>query len=83
MADEQSKNDVQELTGPQINTERRTLTEDEFCRAVGISRVHCWRLRRAGKVAHCKVGTRTLYLPRHIDEFLNSCERKIEKGRNR
>ena len=56
---------------------KATLTEQEFCRAVGISRVTAWRLRLAGKASYCRVGNKVLYLPRHIDEFLTLCEQKI------
>jgi excisionase family DNA binding protein len=59
------------------------ITEEEFARAVGISRVTVWRLRRAGKLAHYKVGTRVLYSPRHIEEFLASCEKRPRQIRQR
>jgi len=58
-----------------------TINEQEFCQAVGISRVTAWRLRMAGKLPHCRIGTRVLYLPRHIEEFLTSCERHVREPR--
>ena len=56
--------------------QRVTLTEKEFCERVGISRITAWRLRDAGKLPHCKVGNKILYLPRHIDEFLSAMEQR-------
>jgi predicted DNA-binding transcriptional regulator AlpA len=58
---------------------KTTINEREFCQAVGISRVTAWRLRMAGKLPHCRVGTRVLYLPRHLEEFLASCERPVRE----
>ena len=58
---------------------KSTLTEQEFCKAVGISRVTAWRLRLPGKLSYCRVGNKVLYLPRHMDEFLTLCERKIRE----
>ncbi|MBX3278833.1 MAG: helix-turn-helix domain-containing protein [Acidobacteria bacterium] len=83
MTNDELNGNAQDSPGSPRNHGRVTLTESEFCQAVGISRVHCWRLRRAGKIAHCKVGTRILFLPRHIEEFLAACERKAERGRTR
>lgn len=54
---------------------RLTMTEEEFARAVGISRITAYRLRKAGKLPHCRVGGKVLYLPKHIEEFLINCER--------
>lgn len=49
---------------------KATLSEKEFCAAVGISRPTAYRLRKVGKLPYCRVGSRVLYLPRHIEEFL-------------
>lgn len=54
--------------------DRVTLSEAEFCKAVGISRTTAWRQRNAGKLPHCRIGDKILYLPRHVEEFLTSCE---------
>jgi hypothetical protein len=35
-----------------------------------------YRLREAGKLSYCQVGDRVLYLPKHVDEFLASVERR-------
>lgn len=58
-----------------IENEKATLTEEEFCERVGISRTTAWRQRNAGKLPHCRIGDKVVYLPRHVDEFLTSCER--------
>lgn len=57
--------------------QKSTLSEKEFCTAVGISRLTAYRLRRDGKLPHCRVGSRVLYLPKHIEEFLTHHERPI------
>jgi hypothetical protein len=56
--------------------EKATLTEQEFCEKVGISRTTAWRMREAGKLSYCRIGDKVVYLPRHVDEFLTSCERR-------
>ena len=55
-----------------------TLTEKEFCQAVGISRVTCWRLREAGKLTYLRIGGKIKYTPRIVEEFLASCERPAQ-----
>lgn len=57
--------------------EKATLTEQEFCIRVGISRTTAWRERKAGRLPFCRIGDKVVYLPRHIDEFLSNCERHI------
>lgn len=59
-----------------------TLTDREFCQAVGISRITASRLRKQGKLPHCRIGSKILYLLRHVDEFLASHEIQ-KKGRRR
>ena len=62
----------------------KTITDKEFCATVGISLSTSLALRRAGKLAHCRVGKRILFIyPRHIEEFLASMERKVERKPNR
>jgi excisionase family DNA binding protein len=56
--------------------DKSTITEKEFCSRVGISRMTAYRLREAGRLSHCRIGDKILYLPRHIDEFLASVERR-------
>jgi len=57
-----------------------TLTEEEFCQRVGISRTTAWRMREKGKLPYCRVGDKVLYLPRHVDEFLSNCERQAKNA---
>jgi predicted DNA-binding transcriptional regulator AlpA len=57
--------------------EKVTLSEEEFCKAVGISRTTAWRMRSAGKLPHCRIGDKVVYLPRHVEEFLLNCERRV------
>jgi excisionase family DNA binding protein len=59
-------------------TNKATLTEQEFCEQVGISRTTAWRMRNAGKLPHCRIGDKVVYLPRHVDEFLSNCERRTQ-----
>jgi excisionase family DNA binding protein len=61
--------------------QKATMTEAEFCKAVGISRTTAWRMRESGRLSFCRVGDKVLYLPRHVDEFLANCERRA-KGRS-
>lgn len=58
---------------------RFALSETEFCKAIGISRMTAFRLREAGKLSYCKIGNRILYLPRHVTEFLEAHERRAER----
>lgn len=58
-----------------------TMSEKEFARRVGISRITAWRLRRAGKLSHYRIGTRILYGERHIAEFLQRHEQQASQKR--
>jgi excisionase family DNA binding protein len=60
------------------NRGKATLTEREFCKVVGISRMTAYRLREEGKLSYCRVGDKVLYLPRHVDEFLASVEKRAK-----
>lgn len=62
----------------QDSAPRFTLSEAEFCKSVGISRMTAFRLREKGKLSHCRIGKRVFYLPRHVDEFLSKCERQAK-----
>jgi excisionase family DNA binding protein len=60
-------------------TERKeTMTEGEFARAVGVSRVTLWRMRQRGQLPHYKLGRRVLYGRKHVDEFLTMHECRSE-----
>lgn len=65
----------------EVNQNKATLTEREFCAQVGISRTTAWRLREAGKLAHCRIGNKVFYLHRHIDEFLSAHEHPAKQAR--
>ena len=56
----------------------KTITEREFCELTGISIGTALTLRKRGKLAHCRVGRRVLYIyPKHVKEFLAQNERPI------
>lgn len=59
--------------------DRVVITEQEFCKAVNISRTKCWRLRKQGKLPHLRIGDRIGFLQKHIDEFLTSCEQRTSR----
>lgn len=61
--------------------EKATLNEQEFCERVGISRTTAWRQRNAGRLPHCRIGDKVVYLPRHVEEFLANCERPVRRPR--
>lgn len=65
-----------------MNSEiKSTLSEKEFCAAVGISPATAYRLRKAGKLPYCYIGRRILYLPRHIEELLTQHEKSAKPTR--
>jgi excisionase family DNA binding protein len=55
--------------------QRATMSEVEFAKAVGLSRVTIWRLRRKGVIPHYQIGTRILYGQEHIEQFLKNHEK--------
>lgn len=57
------------------------LSEAEFCKITGLSRVTAWRLRNNGKLPHCRVGSKILYKMEHIKQFLDAHEKPITKSR--
>lgn len=59
---------------------KATLTSREFREAVNISRTTEWQLRSQGRLPHCRVGSKILYLPEHVTQFLEAHERPIKKG---
>lgn len=58
-----------------MSNQRATLSEAEFAKAVGLSRVTIWRLRLKGLVPHYQIGTRILYGQHHIEQFLLAHEK--------
>lgn len=58
-----------------MSEQKATMTEAEFAKAVGISRVTLWRMRLKGQLPHYKLGKRILYGQHHVEEFLKAHER--------
>lgn len=61
--------------------EKATLTSREFREAVNISRTTEWQLRKQGRLPHCRVGSKILYLPAHVTQFLEAHERHLNPPR--
>lgn len=61
--------------------EKQTMSEAEFCRAVGISRTTAWQLRKQGRLPYYRLGAKILYSQEHVREFLTSIERKAVRPR--
>lgn len=60
-----------------MSKERATMSEAQFAKAVGLSRVTLWRLRQKGLVPHYRIGTKILYGRQHVDEFLKANENTL------
>jgi hypothetical protein len=60
-----------------MSATKATMSEAEFAKAVGLSRVTIWRLRLKGVVPHYKIGTRILYAQEHIELFLKAHEKSV------
>jgi excisionase family DNA binding protein len=54
-----------------------TLSESNAAKVIGVSRLTLQRARKRGEISYYQVGTRILYAPRHIADYLAS----VEKGR--
>lgn len=63
-----------------MGEQRATMSETEFAKAVGLSRVTLWRLRQKGLVPHYRIGTKILYGQQHVDEFLKEHEFKKQNS---
>ena len=50
------------------------LSEPEAAKRCGVSRITLLRARKAGKIRFYRIGTRVLFSPVHIEEFLASVE---------
>ena len=61
--------------------QKATLTSREFREAVNISRTTEWQLRKQGKLPHCRIGSKILYLPSHVTQFLEVHERRLTPPR--
>jgi excisionase family DNA binding protein len=65
-----------------MDKDRETMTEEEFAKAVGVSRVTLWRMRQRGQLPHYNLGRRILYGQRHVEEFLRAHERPLDGKEN-
>ncbi len=54
-----------------------TLTEPEFSEAVGLSLAFVRQLRKQGRLAHLRVGSRVLYTQGDVHQFLESHRRMV------
>jgi len=63
-----------------MSEQQVTMTEAEFAKAVGVSRVTLWRMRQKGELPHYRLGKRILYGQQHVSEFLKAHERSIKKS---
>lgn len=61
--------------GTSTATNTDNLSEKEAARALGISRVSLFRLRRAGLIGYYSIGGRVLYSPEHLRTYLAEVER--------
>jgi excisionase family DNA binding protein len=57
-----------------MNELSATMSEAEFAKAVGLSRVTLWRMRQKGELPHYKLGKRVLYGKHHVEAFLRAHE---------
>lgn len=51
-----------------------TMTEAEFCEKANISRTLAWQLRKQGKLPHARIGSKILYTPDHLAQFIAAHE---------
>jgi excisionase family DNA binding protein len=65
-----------------MDKHKETMTEKEFAKAVGVSRVTLWRMRQKGQLPHYKLGRRVLYGQHHVTEFLKAHERPLDGKEN-
>lgn len=67
------------MSNSEYNPNERYLDETTCAARLGISRMTLLRARQRGEVSFFRVGSRVLYAPRHIQEFLQSRERVAKK----
>ncbi len=65
-----------------MSEQKATMTESEFAKAVGVSRVTLWRMRKKGELPHYRLGKRILYGQQHVTEFLKLHEQKINEDQS-
>src|ERR1041384_3568844 len=57
------------------------LSEKQAAKRLGVARITLLRAREAGRIRFFRIGTRVLYCPEHLTEFLNNCERNAPRPR--
>lgn len=60
-----------------MNEAPATMTEAEFCERANISRTLAWQLRKQGKLPHVRVGSKILYTPDHLAQFIAAHEQPV------
>ena len=65
-----------------MNVGMETLTESEAARLLGVSKITLQRLRSREEISHFRIGSRVLYSPEQLKEYLAAVERKRSSGRN-
>jgi excisionase family DNA binding protein len=56
------------------------LSEKQAAKRLGVARITLLRAREAGRIRFFRIGTRVLYCPEQLTEFLNACERNGHKS---
>ena len=56
----------------------RVFTHEEAAKLLRLSQSKLDLLIKAGKIGVCRAGSKKLYLPRHIEEYLATIERKAK-----
>lgn len=54
----------------QYTTTYQPLTEEQVCQILHCSPTTLYRLRKAGKIKYCRTGRSPVYLPQHVNEYL-------------
>jgi len=55
------------------------LSEKQAAKRLGVARITLLRAREAGRIRFFRIGTRVLYCAEQLAEFLNVCERNVQK----
>ena len=58
------------------NTEVETLSESAAARLLGVAKITLQRARKRGEISHFRIGSRVLYSPKQIADYLSAVERK-------
>jgi hypothetical protein len=58
----------------EMSNTQATMTEAEFCKRANISRTLAWQLRKQGKLPHARIGSKILYTPEHLAQFIAAHE---------